>query len=89
MTIYRDSQFTPVREPERARRGSRLIPLLSLACGLCWALSGCVTTTETTYEPDGTKASERTRKEADRSVLYFGGSLIQAYSPRAIDRSGK
>ena len=88
MTIYRDSQFTPLREPERARRASRLIPLLSLACGLCWALSGCVTTTETTYEPDGSKRVIE-RKEADRAVLYFGGSLIQAYSPRAIDRSGK
>lgn len=83
MTIYRDAQFSHLREPERARRGSRLIPLFSLACGLCWALSGCVTTTETTYKPDGSKRVIE-RKEADRAVLSFGGSLIQAYSPRNI-----
>lgn len=55
MTIYRDSQFTPVREPERARRASRLIPLLSLACGLSWALSGCVESKQTRIYPDGSK----------------------------------
>lgn len=86
MNIYRDAQFTPVREPERARRGSRLIRLVSLACGLCWALSGCVTTTETTYKPDGSK-SVIERKEADRAVLSFGGEVIRAYSPRAIHPS--
>lgn len=83
MNIYLNRQFTPVREPERARRGSSIVRLVSLACGLSWALSGCVTTTETTYKPDGSK-SVIERKEADPSVLYFGGSLIQAYSPRTI-----
>ena len=70
------------------KRTMKILFFITLAAIVAFFTFGCVTTTETKYHADGSK-SVIERKEADRAVLTFGGEVIRAYSPRAIDRSGK